>query len=155
MAEDKRLPDLGTGDLTQTDFMIKDVKFSIVKMKSMKGWKVLEQIRHTLGREGIKIDPGLDDGNAFLATVIESIIKLDPEFTEWLRTQLFLDISFEIKGTTSFQKLHGAEDIAFEHLEPYHIYEIMMRGLAVNFTSSFQEIESKIFAIQGRKPPNS
>lgn len=151
MADKAKEIDIDPKVLVQPNFIINDVEFSIVKMRSMEGWKVMEQIRFTLGQKDIKIDPSLD-GNAFLATVLEAIIKMEPTFTDWLRQQLFRGISYQISGTTSYQPLLGAEDTAFEHLEPYHVYELIMRGLAVNFTSSFLEIQSRVLGVQKKAP---
>ena len=53
---------------------------------------------------------------------------------------MFNNVRFKGNGADNFVRLRDAEDMAFKDLEPVHIYEVLLRCLAVNFTGSLKEL---------------
>ena len=139
------LADLGgmVEGFTDTEFVIGDTTFTVVKFGAMEGWRILERIRHEFAKTNVSLETaGMDSAGA--ATLLRSILGLDPLFVEGLRIDLFKMINFRNSQYLTPIAVAGSEDGAFEGLEPVAIYEVMLRSLAVNFTDSFSGLVSRI-----------
>ena len=99
----------------------------------MKAWSLLERIREkmadTLG--GIELEGPVTELDFF-----RSILGLEATFVESVRRELFMFVYFTNEAAQTRQRLGGAEDTAFEKLEPFAVYEVLLRALAVNFFPS-------------------
>lgn len=134
------LENLPTDELIQPEFSIGETHYTVIKFGSLEGWRVFEHIRLAVGTSDLDIDGNLD--NKAILGWIKAILALDLSFVDGLRVTLFKNISFRNTSAASPQPLSGAEDMAIA--EPLHIYEIMFRSLAVNFTPSFIDILSRL-----------
>ena len=133
---------------TEPECQIGETRFFIDKLKAMKAYQVLEEIRHELSRTPFELTDTTDVG-----VLVRAILALDPVFVERLRRTLFEHVRFANTKALSPQPLAGAEDMAFEGegVEPVAVYEVLVRSLAVNFTASFGAVVSQF----GDEPPSS
>ena len=120
-----------------------DVKFTIGKLLPMEGFKVFEMIR-----PGLKDALGVDDGDGEatanpIKTVLNIACAAEPEMVEKVRSAMFRHVRFTSPDVPTPTVLLSNEDTAFKDLEPYHIYEILVRTLTVNFTGSFSALMSR------------
>ena len=127
--------------MNEQKFTIGEVEFSITKLSAMDGWRLLEDIRHQIGKS--------DLGDSVEADILKQISKtitgMDPAFVDDVRERLFKKVEFKTKDVKAgWLPLSGGEDMAFEKLEPSAIYELLMRCLVVNFTASFSDILSRL-----------
>ena len=123
--------------------------FRIGKMPALAGWDVLEEIRvESGGQLNVEHEGGVR--TAFAAV----LAGFSRPFVARLRTTLFEHVSFTNELATNPQVLAGAEDMAFNHIEaePGHVYELLLRCLAVNFTPSFLAVSARISSLL---PPNT
>ena len=126
-----------------------DTAFRIGKMPALAGWDVLEDIRVESGGT-LDMDHAGGVRTAF-ATMLAGFSK---PFVARLRTTMFQHVTFTNSVARDAQVLAGAEDMAFNHIEaePGHVYELLLRCLAVNFTPSFLAASEKILSLM---PPST
>ena len=135
--------------LTNSEFSLGDVKFQIIKLSPMSGFKLSEKIRFALASSADAVDIGNNttkdkDGqnqSELAAAVLfcKAILKLPPSTIEDFRNVLFENIEFTGGDVSQgWVKLRGMEDMAFKN--PFHVYEVLVRSLVVNFTGSFKEL---------------
>ena len=134
------------GDLTKTEFEIGDTRFFIAKLPAMAGFDLLEAIRHELGKSQALSLPTevLKEDDRSIATFLKIVLSLDPAFVRKVRSALFEKVSFSNSRVPAPQQLAGAEEIAFDGLEPIAIYEVLLRSAAVNFTPSLDALVSRL-----------
>lgn len=128
--------------MKEPDFEIDEIKFKISKLSPMKGFKLFEQMRFSLvGSAGVAESGGSEESAALF---FKAILALQPDVVQGFMDTLFTNVQFtggNVKG--GWSNLKGLEDMAFEKLEPVHIYEVFGRCLIVNFYGSFLAIASK------------
>ena len=138
-------------DFTEKNFSIGEVNFVVDKMGALKGWKVLEKCRKAMASTEVAPSKGQ---SAQALGMFKALMGLDPEFVEWLRTEMFNTVRFQAKSPDGHAQPWlplsnaGNVDMCFESLEPVHIYEVMARAFAVNFTGSWQELLSRFTVLQ-------
>ena len=142
------------GDLTKTEFEIGGTRFAVSKLPAMAGFDLLEAVRHELGKakalslplptevlnEDDRSIVALKDIVAFL----EIVLSLEPAFVRQVRQKLFEKVAFSNTRVPTPQQLAGAEEMAFDGLEPIAIYEVLVRSAAVNFTPSLDALVSRL-----------
>ena len=121
----------GFGD---TEFQIKDTKFSITKLSPMKGFEVSEKIRVALAASSDKIN--VEDGSEEQSILLffKSIMAMPIDFVDDIRKSLFLHIQYSGKKVgveSGWAALSGLEDSAFKNFETINIYEVFGRALFV------------------------
>ena len=124
------------------EFQIGDTHFKIIKLYAMASYKLFEKIRVAASEKlaGIDFSGGFGQQQAMTA-----LMSLPPQFVEDLRVELFASILFRNRNDAkTFQKLGGAEDMAFQGLEPVAVYEVLLRSLAVNFSPSFLKLAREL-----------
>lgn len=146
--------------LTATEVEIKGVRFQIRKLLPDEAFDLYETIRPALSTIG-KIDWGpleLTSGDAFKESVknlttkqiiticMDVITAIPTETVKAIRPQLFKHVLFTSESVPTARPLHGNVDVAFKDLGPFYIYELLIRSLAVNFTESWADIESRLFS---------
>ena len=129
--------------LTDTDIEIDGTRFFIAKLPAMAAFDLMELMRHELGKSqsGAVSNDGSD---AMLPGLINMVMSLDPAFVSQVRRKLFERVSFSNQRAPTPQQLAGAEDMAFDGLEPVAVYEVLVRSLAVNFTPSLRALGSRL-----------
>ncbi len=128
--------------LTETEFEIDGTRFFIAKLPAMAAYDLMELIRHELGKSQALVMPeGGED--ATVSGLLRVVLSLDPSFVKMVRRKLFERVSFANARATKPQQLAGAEDMAFDGLEPVAVYEVLVRCLAVNFTPSLRALGSR------------
>ena len=134
------------GDLTKTEFEIGGTRFAVAKLPAMAGFDLLEAIRHELGKSQALSLPTevLKEDDRSIATFLKIVLSLDPAFVRQVRQKLFEKVAFSNTQVPTPQQLAGAEEMAFDGLEPIAIYEVLLRSAAVNFTSSLDALVSRL-----------
>ena len=129
--------------LTDTEFEIDGTRFFVAKLPAMAAFFLLEQIRHELGKsQALTIPEGAEEQT--ITALLKMVLSLDPAFVRLVRLKLFEKVSFSNARVTTPQPLAGAEDTAFDGLEPVAVYEVLLRCLAVNFLGSLRGLVSKL-----------
>ena len=152
------------GGLLEAECEIGDTRFMLDKMGAMEAWRVLEVIRKEISNvAGLPITDlmtqlrgaDMDDAIRIGAKVAMAVMGLPVPFVEGLRKTLFKHVRFTGNGAKTPQVLAGAEDMAFNGLEPVAIYEVLVRSLAVNFSPSFAgglpDLISRVAPRSGRR----
>jgi len=136
--------------LKDPKFQVNDINFNITKLATMSGHEMFEDIRFALGQSADSIDAGAGE-DQMAAMFFKSIMILPPNVIKGFRERIFEHIEFSRANETQegWMKLSGLEDMAFENLEPIHVYEVFGRGLIVNFSGSFDAILSRFPGAQG------
>ena len=135
------------GDLTKTEFEIGGTRFAVAKLPAMAGFDLLEAIRHELGKSQALSLPSmdaLDNEDGSIVSLLKIVLSLDPAFVRQVRQKLFEKVAFSNTRVPTPQQLVGAEEIAFDGLEPIAIYEVLARSAAVNFTPSLDALVSRL-----------
>ena len=132
--------------LSKPAFTLGDRKFRIRKMGAMKAVEVSEAIRVELGKMQVQPTPDM------LSAFFQAMLQFPKDFMAELRETLFATVTFSNDGR-QWQPVADAEDMAFEGLEPHHVYEVMMRVLSVDFTESFGVILRLWLAGQATNTP--
>ena len=128
--------------LTETEVEIAGTRFFIAKLPAMAAFDMMEIVRHELGRsQAGALQNGEPD--AMFPGLINMVMSLDPTFVSQVRRKLFERVSFANTRASTPQQLAGAEDMAFDGLEPVAVYEVLVRCLAVNFTPSLHALGSR------------
>ena len=134
------------GDLTQEDFVIDSVEFHIEPLNPFVGYKMLEEIRNEVGRvTGMQSQPlnVTMNGAALPGDFIQILLNMPKDYVESLRARLAETVYYRYPGGgIERNKLAGNEEAAFSALKPIAVYEVLVRCLAVNFTSSFISVFS-------------
>lgn len=128
---------------------INGVRFAIGKLPALRSFTLLEYIRKTLADQDSTAGVDLSDPTISVVMLIKAVAGIPPENVEHVRNELFEFIQFWTKGVKGGGgvPLLGSEDMAFEELEPVHIYELIAEALKVNFTGSFSAIKSRFPAV--------
>ena len=129
------------GDLTKTEFEIGGTRFAVAKLPAMAGFDLLEAIRHELGKSQALSLPTevLKEDDRSIATFLKIVLSLDPAFVRQVRQKLFEKVAFSNTQVPTPQQLAGAEEMAFDGLEPIAIYEVLAA-----------ECSRKFYAVLGR-----
>ena len=136
----------GTGPLdglTEPEVEMMGTRFFIAKLPAMAAFDLMELIRHELGKsQSVTLPEGAPD--VLVSGLIRMVMSLDPAFVSGVRRKLFEHVSFSNQRVPTPQQLAGAEDMAFDGLEPVAVYEVLVRCLAVNFTPSLRALGSRL-----------
>lgn len=128
--------------MTNPEFEINGIKFKVSKLSPMNGFRLFEQIRFALVGSADVAKGDSEEENA--ALFFKSVLALHPDIIQDFMDVLFASVQFTGGAIKSgWSDLRGLEDMAFESLEPVHIYEVFGRSLVVNFSGSFSAIASK------------
>lgn len=134
------------GSFGNKEFEISGVKFQIEKLPPMTGFKMAEEIRFNLSNTANGIELKNSDSDLEAAVLFfKAILGLPVEFIENIQQTLFETIQFQGGGSgveKGWAKLKGMEDMAFQNFEIVNIYEVLVRGLYINFSGSFSGIMS-------------
>ena len=105
-------------------FKIGEVEFDIGKLSAMEGWRMMEDIRHQIGKSDLGDSVEAD----MLKQISKTITGMDPAFVDDIRARLFKKVTFKTKDVTAgWLNLSDSEDMAFERLEPSAIYALLVR----------------------------
>lgn len=127
-------------ELKKSTITYNNTTFIIKKLNADEAWNILESIRIQIIDRSDKITPTANN----VYDLIKAVLGLPTEFVQHLKTQLFLNVTFTIKGKMSPNNKGEGMRLspemmasAFSDLEAYHIYELLARCLVVNFFYSF------------------
>jgi len=126
--------------LNDQELTMEGVKFQIIKLSPFDGFRLFEDIRYALFTNADSAQAEPESALLFY----KAILTLKPSVIEGFRDRLFKNVQFRGNGVeTGWMPIDGSEDMAFNKMEFIHIYELLVRCLAVNFTGSFHAIISK------------
>ena len=127
-----------TDALTLQEITKGETTFQIERLSPMEGYKLLDDIRTMIGEH---IPDALQQTGDPLAILVATIGKIPHKDMEIVRKKLFENIQFSRPDARQPRPLYGSEDIAFQGLDAGVIYELIVRGLAVNFTDTLLRIQ--------------
>ena len=127
--------------LSAAEFEIGGARFKVSKLPAMAAFNLLEQIRREVGRSTSEIKAS-EDPDATVGSMLQVVLSLEPAFVDQVRRKLFENVVFSNERAVTPQPLGGAEDLAFEGLEPVAVYEVLARSLSVNFSASLRAAAS-------------
>ncbi len=114
--------------------------FTVNKMDSWRAWHVLEELRPGLADIAQKIPLTLG-----IEQIIAAMIIAMPTATVTRAADLLFEwVDFKTPNRGVAIPLKGDEEEAFADLEPFHVYLVLARAFAVNFTQSWRELESML-----------
>ena len=117
--------------LAVTEFEIDEVRFRVQKLPAMRGFRMSEKIRTEMRNVIASLEPGMK------VTVDELLLLLPDHFVDaQVRIPLFNETRFSLDHGKHWEKLSEAEDKAFQDLEVFHVYEVLVRAFAVSFFGS-------------------
>ena len=136
------MPDFA--DWTDPEFTIGDVHFAVQKLPPEPAYELLESILYELSEPAKAVGSAEPTAGALLSAVL----SLEPGFKKRVRDVLFRHVTFQSNRARTPQPLVGsagsAVDMAFADLPAVAIHDVMMRALAVNFTGSWEYLDSKL-----------
>ena len=142
--------------LTSETVTIRDVTFQIRKLLPMEAFRLLETLRPALKGlvtedvgdvlERAESDDEAERGltRADLLMLVNLVSGVDSVIVEKVRKQLFRRVAFMSGSQPSEVPLANNEELAFKDLDVFHIYEIFVRALAVNFIESWAAFNSRL-----------
>ena len=141
------------GPSPDPELVIDGTRFVVGKLPAMAAFDLMEQIRRELGKLSGVVAQG-ETGDAVVGNVLQLVLSLEPSFVAQVRRKLFEKVSFSNQHAPAPQQLAGAEDMAFDGLEPVAVYEVLLRCLQVNFTASLRALVSRFKDVsQATSPP--
>ena len=117
-------------------------RFRIQKLLPMEAYYVLEEFRVGLGPSLAKLDLKGDESESDLSALAGVVGAIPHHTLESIRKRIFAQIFFTNNLAPKARPVHPDEGMAFRGLQPMAIYEVLIRGFAVNFIESFQGLES-------------
>lgn len=133
-------------NLIAPEFTMNDVKFRVTKLAPLKGFDLFEEIRYQLARNADTDHGGKNSEKESAILFFKAVLTLNPVIIMDIRSILFVNVEFmggESGVDKKYTKLVGLEEMAFSTLEAIHIYELLIRCLAVNFSASFRALASE------------
>ena len=124
----------------KTEFTIRDTRFKIQALTAIEGHDIFEDIRESIGPRSLGLLGGNQDDLVILAGLLLSIPKAQ---LGAIRQKLFGHILFTNAVNHDPAPLYPDENMGFMGLLPLHVYEVLLRSFAVNFTESFTELHSR------------
>lgn len=132
----------------------KQTTFHFEKMTALKAWPVVLEIRAQIGEvldedtyQAIVGDTRRPEQSTraryeqVVGAILKTIMTLPTTFIVQLQNQMFQHVFYANASTNNTkQLLYQVEDAAFDGLDAFCVGEVLVRSLAVNFTSSFQRI---------------
>ena len=145
----------------QTEIEIAGTRFEIRKLPATQARRTWRELLHAFGQTrtvealgNLDFDAG-DAETKGLLMVIQGVLALDVDYLERLQGQIFAGMTFQNKMAATPQPVGPAQDTAFMDLEPVDVDELLIRGLAVNFTRSLRRAASRLgYAIPDTPPPS-
>ena len=132
-----------TNGFGQSPFKIKNIEFDIQKLPPVQGFGLAEFIRENIAKTSDGIDVAGTDDQANALLFIKSVVAFPADALEHIRRTLFSVTKFKGGGVDrGWMDLLGSEDMAFQNLETIHFYEVLGRGLYINFSGSFSGLAS-------------
>ena len=141
-------------DFQRTSVTIGDATFMFEKLLPMEAFRAFEGIRPGLA-SAFDSAPAQETDEAFLKQVLKALLATPVETVDFAMAALFRSVKFTNAATKTPTRVSGMEDTAFMGLEPIHIYEVLGRAFAVNFTGSLDAIKSRIPAQYLSTLPNT
>ena len=130
---------------------IRDTTFTIHKLLPMEGYRVWEPLRVELFDRASRAAISLDTSS--VAAIVGIILSVSEPVLERVRVKMFEQVFFRNQTAQTEMTLTGNEAMAFQNLEVIHVYEIIVKCLAVNFTPSLLELLSLMDRVLPSSPP--
>lgn len=129
--------------------------FHFEKMSALKAWPIALHIRAEVGNCVDEVAFQAIAGEArttiqeryrrVMGALLKTIMTLPTAFIQQLQSEMFQYVYYANASTNNTkQVLYQVEDAAFEGLDAFCVGEVLMRSIAVNFTSSFRRITDLI-----------
>ncbi len=124
-------------DFQKETFEIKGVSFKVQKLSAWDGFPVVEKIRVALSKSAQST--AFEGNSSFLS----ALLAIPPEDLKDIRNDMFENVQFKLQKTDAWMNIAGAEDSAFGKLDVADVYEVVLRALAVNFSSTVLDVFRK------------
>lgn len=143
--------------LSQENFSIGQVDFQIRPLSAPDQFSLLEYVRNELVR--VELSPAFINlflggfegltSDELLLRLITGFLSLSPRAMATIKGKLFEHVGWRSTemNVPQYSELVGVEEMAFGQLGPGAIYEVIIRGLAVNFIVSSAETITRLGAL--------
>lgn len=124
-------------------FKLGEVQFNLPLIPPLQGWEICELFREAVGRPEVLMSLVGDESDPEKAgkkVIMGLLISMSRDHVMQIRNALFEFVTFKTKDQVKPMSLAGLEDMAFEKLDPFSIYEVMGRCFAANFIGYFKEM---------------
>ena len=147
------LPNLDISSLLEQRVTLGTTEFQIRKLLPMDAFDTLELIRAAIGSTMDAASLLAMAQRDPLAAVVQLVMRLTPASVATIRRRLFRELSFRNRQYRDWTPVDGNEGNAFMDLQPFHVYEMLVRTLAVNFIESWRAANSHIPDDDPTTPP--
>ena len=136
-----------------------ETRFHIGKLPAVQARRTWRELLHAIGETGLASSLGGLDVNdpainaKALLLLVQGVLTLDVDYLERLQGQIFSAVTFQNGAAATPQPVGPAQEMAFMTLEPVEVDELLLRGLAVNFTASLRRLASHLGAVALDTPP--
>ena len=146
-------------EFTKTEFTIGDYTFSIQPMPAIPAFNLGTRILNEAGKVGLGdvIFGGIRDGDhdiranlrdvaydeqAFLHNAVNGLLKVDPDFIEYLRVATFKWVKYRVANQPAQYDLDVSPEVAMQSV--LDVAEVIVRCLVVFFIGSSQSRVHKL-----------
>ncbi len=127
------------GAVREPVFTIRTTRFEIFKLLPEEAFDVWEDIRMALGKSMASVS---GEGTSVESMIVQVALGIPKETLAIVREALFKHVQFTNAAAQTPCVLASNVGMAFDGLDVIHIYEVLVRSLAVNFTESILELLS-------------
>lgn len=136
--------------LSDTSFTIGETTFSVYKLLPHDAFTLLDMIRVSTMRNAVGVLPNIAIGGQNAREVFEQgfmafllmLLSMPSDDLLRVRDVLWRNVEFTNHMAQSPMSLESNHEMAFDRLEGIHYYEVLVRCLVVNFTESWDAIQS-------------
>ena len=144
-------------DLAKEEVTIKGTKFNIQKPLCQDAWDLLEVLRPCFILASDYLNFDMDEGkpnfDIVLGQALFKIVAGAPrDIIKETKDRLFNKIYWTTKDSPNPITISMDSEGAFNKLEPVHIYELIVRGLIINFRGSWDELRSRFRGLGDLNP---
>lgn len=128
-------------------FEIDKVKFELQVIPPLAGWDICELFREAVGRPEVLLSvtqDGKDGKDKIKRAIAGLLLCMSRQHVKALRDAIFEYVTFKRPEQPKPMTLAGVEDMAFEGMDPFAVYEVLGRAFHVNFTEYFNKMLGRL-----------
>ena len=130
-------------ELVSPDYKIGETKFRVNKLKGIHGFRVFEKIRTAIGTPVAGMAGKADNEEGIGTSVMSLLANIPADKVEDLLTEMLKSTDVKIKDHQSYINAGTSRAMLDDILKPLDYYEILVRGLVVNFMESSLDLLSR------------
>lgn len=126
--------------------------YRISEFTAFEGWKALEEIRWAIGEAKAGWSDAMTSNPSHPMTVPETLLYIPMAALSVVRNRLFQMVGFQ-RDDGENGVVAGNEATAFANVGPGAVYRVLAAAAAVNFSSSYPEIQRLISSVERTTNP--